>query len=75
MHRRAGLSQTSVNLKPCNLAAYIDRSIFNENHMWQQSKVYDPEGLLSTIPAVVTTISACSLGNGSREGMRAKDKG
>ena len=24
--------------------------------MWQQSKVYDPEGLLSTIPAIVTTI-------------------
>jgi predicted acyltransferase len=51
-----GCLETSVNLKPCNLAAFIDRSILTENHMWQQSKVYDPEGLLSTIPAIVTTI-------------------
>jgi Uncharacterized conserved protein len=51
-----GCLETSVNLKPCNLAAFIDRSIFTENHMWQQSKVYDPEGLLSTIPVVTTII-------------------
>jgi predicted acyltransferase len=48
--------RTSVDLKPCNLAAYTDRLILTTNHMWQESKVYDPEGLLSTIPAVVSTL-------------------
>ena len=57
-----GCLTTSVDLKPCNLAAYIDRSIFGENHMWQQSKVYDPEGLLSTIPAIATTIAGMLTG-------------
>jgi len=57
-----GCITTSVNLKPCNLAAYIDRSILTENHMWQQSKVYDPEGLLSTIPAIATTIAGMLTG-------------
>ncbi|HEY2865630.1 MAG TPA: DUF5009 domain-containing protein [Pyrinomonadaceae bacterium] len=57
-----GCLTTSVDLKPCNLAAYIDRSIFGENHMWQQSKVYDPEGLLSTIPAIATTIAGMLCG-------------
>ena len=42
------------NLTPDgNLAAYIDRLIFN-GHMWKTN--WDPEGLLSTFPAVVTTM-------------------
>ncbi len=42
------------NLNPeGNLAAYIDRLIFY-GHMWKQN--WDPEGLLSTFPAVVTTM-------------------
>lgn len=38
-----------------NVAAMIDR-IFLEGHMWSQSKTWDPEGLFSTFPAVVTGI-------------------
>jgi len=30
--------------------------------MWQQSKVYDPEGFLSTIPAIATTIAGMLTG-------------
>jgi predicted acyltransferase len=62
-----GCLETSVNLKPCNLAAFIDRSILTENHMWQQSKVYDPEGLLSTIPAIVTAIAGMLSGHWLRQ--------
>src|SRR5437762_7113259 len=72
-----GCITTSVNLKPCNLAAFIDRSILTENHMWQQSKVYDPEGFLSTIPAIATTISGVLTGTWLRrkdEGGRMKDE-
>ena len=37
------------------LAAYIDRTVFGA-HLWSQSKTWDPEGLLSTVPAVATTL-------------------
>jgi predicted acyltransferase len=53
---------TTVDDKACNLAAYLDRLILGENHIWKQAKVYDPEGILSTIPAIVTTISGILTG-------------
>ncbi|MEO8402770.1 MAG: heparan-alpha-glucosaminide N-acetyltransferase domain-containing protein [Gammaproteobacteria bacterium] len=40
-----------------NLAGYIDRLLFSSEHLYE--KVFDPEGVLSTIPAVATTL----LGN------------
>ena len=53
---------TAENMKACNLPAYIDRLIIGENHIWRGGKVYDPEGILSTIPAIVTTISGVLTG-------------
>jgi len=38
-----------------NLGAYLDRTIFGR-HLWAQSKTWDPEGLLSTVPALATTL-------------------
>lgn len=38
-----------------DLGAYIDRAVFGR-HVWSQSRTWDPEGLLSTIPAVATTL-------------------
>jgi predicted acyltransferase len=57
-----GCEITSVSDKACNLAAYIDRMVLTENHIWRAGKVYDPEGILSTIPAIVTTISGVLAG-------------
>jgi len=57
-----GCAVTTIDDKACNLAAYVDRSVFGLNHIWKQAKVYDPEGLLSTIPAVVTTIAGILTG-------------
>lgn len=57
-----GCEVTTVSDKACNLAAYIDRLVLTENHIWRYGKVYDPEGLLSTIPAIVTTISGVLAG-------------
>lgn len=57
-----GCEITTIDDKACNLAAYLDRLILTENHMWRQSKVYDPEGILSTMPACVTTISGVLTG-------------
>ncbi len=38
-----------------NLAGYIDRVILGSNHLYQTGS-FDPEGLLSTIPATVTVL-------------------
>ena len=41
--------------KEGNLAAWIDRSVLG-THIWRVGRVYDPEGILSTIPAIATTL-------------------
>jgi predicted acyltransferase len=42
-----------------NLAAYVDNALFH-GHMWK--KTWDPEGLLSTIPAVATALTGVLTG-------------
>jgi len=36
------------------LSAWFDRTILTTNHLWASAKTWDPEGLLSTLPAVGT---------------------
>ncbi len=71
-----GCDVTTISDKACNLAAYVDRMILTENHIWRSGKVYDPEGILSTIPAIVTTIAGVLTGTWLRrdEGGRMKDE-
>jgi predicted acyltransferase len=38
-----------------NLGAYIDRALMG-GHLWSESKTWDPEGILSTIPAIATLL-------------------
>ena len=38
-----------------SIACFIDRKVLR-NHIWSQGKIYDPEGLLSTLPAIATTL-------------------
>ena len=54
---------TTFNDKTCNLAAYLDRLILTENHIWKSSKVFDPEGILSTLPAIATTLTGVLCGH------------
>ena len=44
------------------LAAHIDRAILTTNHIWGGSRTYDPEGILSTFPAVGTAILGVMTG-------------
>jgi predicted acyltransferase len=44
-----------------NLGAWLDRALL-DGHLWSQSKTWDPEGLLSTLPAIVTGISGALVG-------------
>ncbi len=72
-----GCEITTFNDKACNLAAYVDRLILTENHTWKQSKVFDPEGILSTLPAISTTLAGILTGHwlkSNRDGF-AKFKG
>ena len=41
--------------KEGSLASYIDRTVFGA-HVWRQAVVYDPEGILSTMGALATTL-------------------
>jgi predicted acyltransferase len=50
-----------------NLAAYIDRAVLGP-HIWQYAKVYDPEGILSTVPAIATALLGVLTGTGLRAG-------
>ncbi|WP_061207075.1 acyltransferase family protein [Leptospira santarosai] len=39
-----------------DIGAWIDRTIFGEKHLWRFSKTWDPEGFLSGVASVVTTL-------------------
>ena len=45
-----------------DLGAYIDRAIFTEDHLWTYAKTWDPEGLLSTLPAIGTALFGALAG-------------
>lgn len=43
-----------ANLEPeTNFGAWLDRTLLGD-HLWKTSKIWDPEGLLSTVPAIGT---------------------
>ncbi len=51
------------NLEPStNLAAWIDQKILTTKHMWSGSKTFDPEGILSTLPAISTCLFGVFVG-------------
>jgi predicted acyltransferase len=57
-----------------NLGAYVDRAVFGTNHMWAYGLTpgygvtYDPEGLLSTLPAIATLLIGVLTGIWLRTG-------
>lgn len=48
--------------KETNLGAWIDRGLLTEAHLWKASKTWDPEGILSTMPAVATGLFGILVG-------------
>lgn len=51
------------NLEPTtNLAAWLDNLLLS-GHLWSASKVWDPEGILSTLPAISTALCGVMLGH------------
>lgn len=50
-----GLGTPNIDDPGGHLSAWIDQAVFGD-HVWVYSEVYDPEGLLSTLPALATTL-------------------
>jgi predicted acyltransferase len=66
---------TAGDLSPSgNLGAWIDRTVIGEAHLWRQSKTWDPEGLLSTLPAIATALTGVAAGIVLRSSRRTVDK-
>ena len=59
--------------KEGSLASFVDRTVFGP-HIWKQGKVYDPEGLLSTIPAIATTLFGVLTGQWLRTSKSQHEK-
>lgn len=49
--------------KETNLGAWLDRSILTEAHLWRSAKTWDPEGILSTLPAIATGLFGVLVGS------------
>lgn len=47
--------------KGTNLAAWLDNLVLN-GHLWSASKTWDPEGILSTLPAITTALFGVFVG-------------
>jgi predicted acyltransferase len=60
--------------KEGSLAAFVDRVVLG-NHIWKGGgRIYDPEGLLSTIPAIATTLCGVLIGHWLRQPREAYEK-
>ncbi|HYG10679.1 MAG TPA: heparan-alpha-glucosaminide N-acetyltransferase domain-containing protein [Pyrinomonadaceae bacterium] len=60
--------------KEGSLAAFVDRVVLG-NHIWKGGgRIYDPEGLLSTIPAIATTLSGVLAGHWLRQPREAHER-
>jgi predicted acyltransferase len=59
--------------KEANLAAYVDYTLL-KGHLWSQTKYWDPEGLLSTIPAIATVLLGILAGHWLKSARTAKQK-
>jgi predicted acyltransferase len=57
-----------------SIASFVDRVVLG-NHIWKGGgRIYDPEGLLSTIPAIATTLTGVLAGHWLRAQREAYEK-
>lgn len=59
--------------KGSNLAAWVDSQLLR-GHMWPVTKTWDPEGILSTIPAISTTLFGVLTGHWLKSDRTPRDK-
>ena len=56
-----------------NVAANVDRLVL-QGHMWDYTRTWDPEGIVSTLPAIATTLFGVLTGHWLRSGRSREDK-
>ena len=56
-----GVGAGVLDRPDATLAAYVDRLLL-DGHLWAQSRTWDPEGPLSTLPAIVTAMLGVMTG-------------
>lgn len=56
--------------KETNLGAWLDRTLLTEAHLWRSARTWDPEGILSTLPAIGTGLFGVLMGSW----LKRKDK-
>lgn len=49
------IGRALIDEPSASLAAWLDRTVLG-SHLWRSSRTWDPEGILSTIPAIGTTM-------------------
>ena len=59
--------------KEGNFAQYIDQLVLS-GHMWASSKTWDPEGIVSTLPAIATVLFGILTGHLLRARLNAESK-
>jgi predicted acyltransferase len=59
--------------KDDNLGAYVDRTLLG-GHLWSESVTWDPEGFLSTLPAIASLLFGILAGEWLRSNRRAGRK-
>ena len=62
-----------LDSKEWNLEAWLDRRLLGA-HVWRGSKLWDPEGVLSTLPAIGTVLIGALAGEALRSPRRPLDK-
>ncbi len=77
----SGLPGWAVLDKPAStLAAWVDRTLLDwtawgwGNHIWAETKTWDPEGVLSTIPAIATAMLGVLAGRWLSAGRPLADR-
>ena len=51
-----------------NLAGWVDRAVLRGPHLWKVARVYDPEGIVSTLPAIATALLGVLTGQWLQSG-------
>lgn len=64
--------------KEGNLAQYVDNAVLNGpfigTHVWKSARTWDPEGIVSTLPAVATCLFGVMVGHVLRSSQTAEGK-
>lgn len=64
----------AANLEPgTNLSAWLDHAILGD-HVWRFTKTWDPEGILSTLPAIVSALTGVLAGSWLRSDREKQEK-